>query len=121
MKFLSFALAIALVVSGSCTDHDINDNACAVSDPATDLPWLAAEIAELEQSSLARYLYVKQSRHKSESVFIFANCCPFCSSVYTVFNCAGERIGSIGEQEFPLELLSNGRTIWKADDSACAL
>jgi hypothetical protein len=63
---------------------------------------------------------VYKKKHQSQTVFIFANCCPMCNSIYLVFNCAGERIGYVGDDKFDFKILESGRVIWKAADSSCA-
>lgn len=112
----SFFLSLIGVLVFSCADHNMT---CLVGDPVTELPWLAAEVKEMGESNFAEFLYVSQATYESETVFIFANCCPNCSSIYSVYNCKGESIGSIGQKEFPIDLLQKGRVIWKAENSSC--
>lgn len=120
MKRPSILFLIFISVFGSCADHDVNENSCSVANPVTDLAWLAAEVEVMAQSGMAHYLYVIQARNGSQTVFIFANCCPVCSSVFVVYNCAGERIGSLGDGEFDFENMQRTEVIWHAPNSSCA-
>jgi hypothetical protein len=120
MKRYIFAFFVgAVILFSSCADHDVKENSCMVSDPVSELPWLATQVEEMAQSNFSEYAYVVQARHKAETIFIFANCCPICSSVYQVYNCNGEIIGSIGDKQFTMEMLQSGTVIWKGHNSSC--
>lgn len=96
------------------------ENTCSVHDPILDLPWLHAKIEEMMQhSSMIKYFYIIELKQQGQTVFIFANCCPFCNSVFLVYDCEGNSIGSLGDDRFDADLASRGKVIWKAENSSC--
>ncbi len=111
-----------LMTSCDSTDHDRFKAFCTVDNPVEDLVWLKTEIEEREQNitEFSKYQYISQSIYKGESVIIDANCDPFSNSVFIVFNCKGENIGFIGDENFPFEVLTNGQVIWKTEGSVCS-
>ncbi len=124
MKRLCKVLIICFITLSCNSDDDSNQfkNFCLVNDPIDDLGWLKAEIEQREQNitEFSKYQYISQSIYKGESVIIDANCDPFSNSVFIVFNCKGENIGFIGDENFPFEVLTNGQVIWKTEDSVCS-
>lgn len=118
-------ILIVCFITLSCTTNDDNNqfkSFCSVNNPVVDLAWLKAEIEQREQNitESSKYQYLSQSIHKGESIIIDANCDPLANSVFIVFNCKGENIGFIGDENFPFEVLTNGQIIWKTNDSVCS-
>lgn len=99
------------------------DLVCSVRNPIEDLPWLADDIQEMKQSGLSQYLYVTRAIYKSNPVFIYANCCPYCNSITSVYDCSGNEIGVIGDgkDDVPPSILDHDIVIWRADNFACTL
>ncbi|MDX5339730.1 MAG: hypothetical protein LPK25_11925 [Cyclobacteriaceae bacterium] len=118
MKNLLPFLFLSLVIF-SCKESE-GPESCGVENPAQNLPWLAERIEEIEASSFSEYFYVTEARYKGNTVFLMENCCPFCSSVVTVFNCSGENIGYLSEQNGidPAEI-TQVRIAWKPSNSSC--
>lgn len=125
MKKVFSILTIIFFISSCNNDKDdINTkSACGVDNPIENLAWLKDMIQEKGQnySDLYKYMYIKQSTYNNEAVFIDANCCPECNSVFPVYNCSGEEIGVIGDEKFPSDLFSKGKVIWKSKDNECDL
>ncbi len=68
---------------------------CGVENPATDLPWLAAIIANYEENNFECYQAIYQYEYNGETVFYLPNVgCLDVPSV--VYNCQGSIICSIG-------------------------
>jgi len=118
---------IVFLIVLSCNPTDENNQSkafCSVNNPVVDLGWLKAEIEEREQNitTSSKYFYISQSVYNDEQIIIYGNCDPLINSVYTVYNCQGERIGIIGSrsQDFPFEVITDGQIIWKTDDFECS-
>ncbi|MEQ9300978.1 MAG: hypothetical protein RIF33_20555 [Cyclobacteriaceae bacterium] len=82
------------------------------------LEWLQAEIADIQQSSLAEYFYINEAEYKRDRVFIIENCCPFCSTVVSVYSEEGELLGYIGDS-IATDQLKDQRLFWQPEDAAC--
>ncbi len=123
MKFTSTLILMALcaLLLFTCKEDDNPNpkNACSVEDPVHDLPWLAAKVEEMQNSSLAEYWYVTQAQYGTETVFIYGNCCPFCNTMTPVFNCSGEQLGIVGDGTFEMDSFKDEAVIWAPDDSHC--
>jgi len=111
-------VVIATVFLSSCDNDDVNNSfACDVVNPAENLPWLRTMIESWEATStIYTYMYVQQGTYSGNTVFIAANCCPFCDSYFPVFNCAGEELDGINIQE-----ITDLKTVWKPLFSQCNL
>jgi len=122
MKKVCKILIVCLIFFSCSSNDDQLKNICSVNDPIVDLVWLKTKIEQREENitEFSKYQYISQSIHKGESVIIDANCDPLANSVFVVFNCKGENIGFIGDENFPFEVLTNGQVIWKTDDSVCS-
>ena len=106
--------------AGACIDCEDQQNfACNVEDPATNLPWLAEKIEELEASSTGNFEYVTKGRYGALTIFIMKNCCPNCLSIYLVYNCNGEEIGYLGDGSIDPDAVTNEEVVWKHEDSPC--
>ncbi len=120
MKYTEYILTLCFLFFLSCTKDDVQ-KACYNEDPVEELEWLSSQISELEAGSLSEYQYIKQAEYKGELVFVFGNCCPFCGSVFSVYNCSGEKIGHLGNREEDIDFskLENVTLIWKPNNSQC--
>lgn len=103
----------------SCEKDYLSDNTCNVSNPLKELEWLKNTIQNIEQLSAdaSKYYFVSMAKYHEETVFIEGNCDPLADSVFPVLNCAGERIGILGE--INPDSLINRKVIWKSKNSAC--
>lgn len=117
-----FLLVLIFIFGISCENNDELTNTCIVSKPLEDLSWLQEKVMELEDSDseLKIYFYVSQAIYNEETVFIFPNCCPVCNTLVPVYNCEGELLGYIGDDNFDSSLLENDITIWKPQNFACS-
>lgn len=113
-----------LILSGfllifSCEKDYLADNTCNVSNPLKELDWLKSTIQNIEQLSpdASKYFYISMAKYNEETVFIEGNCDPLADSVFPVLNCAGERLGFLGE--ISSDSLVNRKVIWKSANSAC--
>lgn len=117
-NLLLFAL-ISLVLSCNEADDD-SLSTCFESDPVAELSWLADKIDDIGTGELAEYFYVVRAQYGFETIFIFSNCCPFCNSVASVYDCNGEAIGYIGDGTFGFEVMEDAKLVWKPVNSKCA-
>lgn len=80
----------------------ISLSACNNSQTICDLPedsrpgWMEELISELEKGSAFEYHYIVSGKFQGLQVFVLKNCCPFCNSVFVVYNCSGEELGMLG-------------------------
>ena len=113
-------LVLLLVLTFACRE-DAPNQTCLVKNPVENLDWLMVAIDDMSKSSLSQYQYVMQATYKSQTVFIFGNCCPFCNTITPVYNCSGDRLGYIGtgSNDIDANLLDQDVVIWKPDNSAC--
>jgi hypothetical protein len=84
-----------------------------------ELEWLKSAIQNIELLSpdILKYYFVSMAKYNGETVFIVSNCDPLANSVFPVMNCAGQKIGILGEIS-PDSLLSR-QVIWKPATSVC--
>ena len=114
------AACILLVFVSSCVSNEFpHANNCDVTDPTEDLPWLKAEIADLNGSEMGRkYWYITQASYKGETVFIVNSCCPHCGMLPPpVYACNGELLFRATDEEY--DHVGHERIIWKSADYAC--
>ena len=118
-----FTLLVLTIVAFSCQkDNDDNlTTTCNVSNPIEDLAWLKEQIQELEKTSLyeSGETYILQAEHDGDIIFILGNCSALCNSVSSVYNCEGEIMGYIGDDNFDFSLIENSPVIWKPESSIC--
>ncbi len=119
MKPFILLTIVSLGLSVSCREETDPRKPCSVDSPVEELPWLKDQIDEWEATTWRQYAYVLQARYGYETVFIFGNCCPYCSTVVPIYNCLGEQIGTWGT--IPDEMLEDQKLIWKSEDSSCTL
>lgn len=111
MKIPFIALICLCLLFTSCNEDEPLD--------LEGLEWLQAEIADIQQSSLAEYFYVNEAEYKRDRVFIIENCCPFCSSApAAVYSEEGEVLGRIGDS-ITDDDLKEVQLFWQPDDAAC--
>ena len=105
----------------SCKEEDVV--VCYETNPLEELEWLKTEIENLNQadSATAKYFYVSQAEYKDSTIFIIANCCPFCYTIMYAYNCSGEIVGTLGygEDDIDFSILENANVIWRHDDFGC--
>lgn len=98
---------------------------CYETDPLEELEWLKMEIDNLEQSDseTAKFFFVSQAEHEGSTIFIIANCCPFCFTVTYAYNCAGEIVGNLGyeDDDIDFSILDDATVIWSHDDFGCLI
>lgn len=116
-------LLVCIITIFSChKDNDDNSTTiCNVSNPIEDLAWLKEEIQELENTSLyeSGEVYISQAKHDGNTIFIIGNCCAACNSILPVYNCEGEIMGYIGDDNFNFSLIESSSIIWKPQNSIC--
>ncbi|WP_139189590.1 MULTISPECIES: hypothetical protein [Rhodonellum] len=115
MRKTILLLVMGLVLLSCRNEEEKPISACGVSNPASELPWLATKLAEMESGSLRELFYVAQTELNGQTLFIFGNCCAVCNSIIPVYNCEGEVLGLLGAQDgiYGFELLSDSRIISK--------
>ena len=106
------ALFVLMLVLFGCHNDD-NVEPCG-----EDLEWLDQRVLELEDQS---YFYVTQGSYQGETVFIFKDCCPFCVTVWLVFSCAGEQLGSISFNDIAESDISNETLYWTPENFECTV
>lgn len=117
MKPVTF---IILIFVSSCVSHEFPQaNICNVTNPIEDLPWLKAEVDDLNDTELGRkYWFITQATYKLETVFIVKNCCPNCNTLPPpVYACNGELLFRGSDEQY--NEINGERLIWKPTDYAC--
>ncbi|GEM_PF-438751 len=120
MKKLLFLSLLIILMFGACQDED-RFPVCG-NDEISDIPWFKEKIKEFGgEGEFAQYQYVLAADYQGGKAFIFGNCCPFCLSVFLVYDCNGNELGYLGSGEggIPSSDLMNQTLIWKAENSAC--
>ena len=116
MRSFTKILLIAVTISSFSCEKD-DSLTCGVANPTEELPWLKTMIESWEaNSTIYMYMYVQQGTYSGQTVFLAANCCPFCDSYFPVFNCEGEEIMVTNIQD-----ITGLKTIWKPLTSECNL
>lgn len=120
-KFALIICSIFLFLACINSEEFNGKSACGVDNPVKDLAWLKNEIEQRENNESVdwQYHFILQAVFEKQDIFIDANCCPNCNSIYVVYNCSGESIGFIGDEKFSFDLLSKGTVIWKRKDNEC--
>lgn len=111
---------IILVFISSCVSHEFPQaNSCNVNNPIEDLPWLKAEVADLNDSELGRkYWFITQATYKLQTVFIVKNCCPNCGTLPPpVYACSGELLFRGSDEQY--KDVHSERLLWKPTEYAC--
>lgn len=118
----SFTLAMVLVLLLSkCSKEEIIvcgiENVCGEGE---DLSWFEEEV-ENQSEMYNKYFYVVKATYRGEVVFIFQNCCPFCSTIVTVKNCAGATLGylGVGDDAINADEIIDPVIFWKAPENEC--
>jgi hypothetical protein len=121
MKKAAFLILILAIGFSSCSEDEVEPlQSCDTQNVLVDLPWLAELIEEQEQYFIGQnYSYITTGKIKDRRVFVLQNCCPFFASIFPVFNCSGEVLGSIGEEGFEFEDIENYEVIWKSSENGC--
>ena len=122
MKKLSFLILSIFFASFSCQEkaEEPTFEVCGVKDPVKELAWLAERIASSGQSELNKYFFITVADYNEETIFLMKNCCPFCNSVVTAYNCEGTFLAVVGsESEINPSLILNEREFWKPRNFAC--
>lgn len=115
---LSILISI-FILSFSCKNDDDNlINTCSISNPIEELVWLKERIEQLSNSNTDGYFYVSQNTLNGETVFIFPDCCPVCDTVTLVYDCEGNNIGSVGDENISISILDDDIIIWKPKNFA---
>lgn len=124
MKKSTLLILISIfILSFSCKNDDDDDdlsNSCSVSNPIEELGWLKERIEQLSDSNTDGYFYVSQNTLNGETVFIFPDCCPVCDTVTLVYDCQGNNIGSVGDENISISILDDDIIIWKPNNFACS-
>ncbi len=121
MKKAAFLILFFAFGFSSCSEDEVEPlQACDTQNVLVDLPWLAELIEEQEQFFIGQnYSFISTGKIKNRRVFVLQNCCPFCASIFPVYNCSGEVLGSIGEEGFRFEDIENIEVIWKSSENGC--
>lgn len=123
MKKAAFLILILAIGFSSCSEDEVEPlQTCDTQNVLVDLPWLAELIEEQEQSFVGQnYSYISTGKLNKRRVFILQNCCPFCNSVYSVQDCAGNTLGYLGSGGIEADKISDLEVIWKSSGNVCIL
>lgn len=122
MKNYIYLFALLVCLSFSCSEDPKPIEACATDNVLEDLPWLVEKIEEFEQSTFGQeYSYISKGTYQSQAVFIFQNCCPFCNTVFTVYDCSGNFMDTLGSGGISPSEITGMAVIWKSADSSCGV
>ncbi|KAA5542398.1 hypothetical protein [Adhaeribacter rhizoryzae] len=121
-----FLVAFAIsIMAFSCEKEEGNfeplSNICSVKNPVEELGWLKEEIQSRERtdSEIYKYFYILQAEYNQQTVFIYDNCCPMCSSVTPVYNCQGKLLFYLSNKPEESKRIKNAKIIWKPNNFAC--
>lgn len=123
-RYLSFALIFILFVGCNNDDNDFVQlaiEACGVENPLEDLEWLRAEVERRKNdaSEDARYCYISQFEQNETTYFLYEDCNPLVDKVISVYNCEGENVGFIGDDNFPFQNLIEVTVIFRPKNTLC--
>jgi hypothetical protein len=118
MKNCILFLMLAIALATSCDDTETQP-VCNVDNPVEDLDWLADRIGEMTGGELQAYFYVTRATYGLRPVFIFRNCCPFCSTIVPVYSCTGVLLGMVGDSGIDPRILEHDIIVWAPDNFAC--
>lgn len=86
-------LIIGLILIGSCDENDVSLEACGVSDPLRNLPWLNEIVANAETDNTGNYLgKIWLLEYESQEIFITNMALGSGGIKYWTFDCNGEII-----------------------------
>lgn len=118
MKHVTMIFLLGMIFF-SCQKDELPVLVCGVEDPVEDLDWLNEQIRELEGSDFGAFQYFTQAKSGNQDIFILKNCCSNCNSVYPIYDCQGNELGSVGDSRFPMSAISDEKVIWKSSNSLC--
>jgi hypothetical protein len=124
MKKLSYLILAIFFVAFSCQEKPEEPviEACGVKNPVKELTWLAEKTAQYEPTELGSYFYITQAEYNKESIFIMRNCCPYCNTAITAYNCEGTLLGVVSQNsEIDPGSILNEKVIWKPVNSSCSI
>ncbi|MEQ8245057.1 hypothetical protein [Fulvivirga sp.] len=120
LVILFIGIVVILLLS-KCSKEEIIvcgiENVCGDGE---DSSWFAEEV-ESQSEMYNKYFYVIKATYRGEVVFVFQNCCPFCSTIVSVRNCAGATLGYLGtgEDAINTDEILNPVIFWKASENEC--
>ena len=117
MKNCLFLLIVLLALS--CKDKVQPSFTCDVKNPIEELPWLKTEIDRREKSTsdVEVYFFIEQGEYNNQTVFLYNNCCPMCSTITPVYDCSGTKLFDLS----PGIEIKNIKIIWKPEGCPCQL
>lgn len=120
-KALFLFLMLSLVIS-SCSKDELDPiQDCNTENVLKDLPWLVELIEAQEQSEIGKkYSYISKGIYQGQTVFSLQNCCPFCNSISTVTDCAGNDLGFLGSGGIEPSSITDWEVIWRSSENTCA-
>lgn len=112
-------MAFSCEKEGGCIEPDI---ICNVNNPKTELTWLKAEVQRRQQNhtDVEKYFYIQQATYNGQTVFMYNNCCPMCSTIVPVYNCQGELLFHLGQNPEEDKKIKDIKILWKPGNFACA-
>lgn len=114
-------LAFAMSFSACSEDEVAPLQACDTQNVLMDLPWLAELIEEQEQSFVGQnYSFIATGKFNQRRVFILQNCCPNCASIFPIYTCEGDVLGTLGSGGIEFDSIDNYEVIWKSSENSCA-
>lgn len=120
-----FLFGLLLICFGCNNDDNdfvqLSVGACGMERPLEDLEWLRAEVEKRKNDSSedARYCYISQFDQNSMTYFLYEDCNPLVDKVILVYNCEGENIGFIGDDNFEFEVFAKRTVIFYPKNTRC--
>ena len=116
----NYLILVIVLFALSCKEKVNPSSTCNVGNPTEDLAWLKAEIdrREKSQSDLKVYFFIEQGEHNNQTVFLYNNCCPMCSTVGAVYDCSGTKLFDLGPG-VDISDIKNLKVIWKPEGCLC--
>lgn len=110
---LKFAVVIVFLIS--CKSDEVIPD-CNFDNPLEGLAWLKEKTIELQNSTHQQI--INEANYKNQTVFVFSVCCSNCNTVVTVYDCQGNKLGLVGNQEDNISSndLKNTKEIWKSKE-----
>ena len=97
--------------------------ACNTDNALTELDWLRQEIQKRSKdfSEDAKYCYITMASARGQTVFLYKDCNPLIDKVIPIFDCQGNELGFLGDEDFQFKVIEDERIIFSPPNFACQL
>ncbi|MGB3149065.1 MAG: hypothetical protein WBB27_00265 [Maribacter sp.] len=118
-------ISLGLIVTG-CNNDDLDMpviSACDVKNPIENLEWLGAEVEKRKNNTSedALYCYIEQATAGNETIFIYNDCNPLINKVLPIYDCSGNSVGLLGDENFATNTITKRTIIFKPSNFKCQI